>query len=73
MGPAIRSDVAKLNVHGSGLVPHLNVPPRLRTNPARSISSRNPSIAHTPWMVAGNSDSPIWYRGKVSLSSSSTR
>ena len=61
------------NVHGSGLRPQRNVPPRLRGNPASAISCDSPSIAQIPWIVAGSSDSPIWWRGNFASSSRSTR
>jgi hypothetical protein len=56
----MREEMENRNVHGSGLAPHLKVPPRLGVKPALRSSSTTPSSLHTPCTVEGSSDSPIW-------------
>src|SRR5439155_1637112 len=46
---------------------------RLGLNTAFASSSVTTSSRHMPWTVDGSRDSPIWYRGNVSFSRSSTR
>src|SRR5216683_5263547 len=59
VGPAIFGETENENVHGSGLAPHLNVPPRFLVKPAFARSSATPVRRQTPCIVDGSSDSPI--------------
>src|ERR1039458_4226927 len=54
--PAILGDTENEKVHGSGLDPHLCVPPLFTVKPACASWSKTPVRRHTPCTVGGRSE-----------------